>query len=135
MFQSGAPLGFGNVLFTCSSYNQLQMPHQSLQEWFNTGCFNTVPSQQLEDNLRTFPSRVASVRSYGMNVTNFSVHKIFPIYERVKLELRGDAEGITNTPNFAPPNLNPTSTAFGQVTDTQTSQEERRIFVGLRVLF
>jgi len=75
------------------------------------------------------------VRSFGMNITNLSVHKVFPVYERMKLELRGDAEGITNTPNFAAPNLTPTSTAFGQVTDTQTSQEERRIFVGLKLIF
>jgi hypothetical protein len=33
------------------------------------------------------------------------------------------------------PNLTPTSTLFGTVNATQTGQEERRIFVGLKLLF
>jgi len=136
-FQSGPPIAFGDVLFTCASYNQLQMPagQQSLQEWFNTGCFQRSSQLQLANNIRTFPTRISSVRSDGQNVTNFSVHKLFPLRERLKLELRGDAEGITNHPNFAAPNTAPTSSLFGQVTTTQTSQEERRIFVGLKVIF
>jgi len=40
-----------------------------------------------------------------------------------------------NTPNFSPPNTAPANTLFGQVTNTQTGQEERRIFVTLKLLF
>jgi hypothetical protein len=49
--------------------------------------------------------------------------------------LRGDAEGATNTPNFNPPNTAPANSLFGQVPRTQTGQEERRIFVGLKLIF
>lgn len=134
-FQSGAPIDFGNLIFTCSSYNQLQMRPQSLQEWFNTGCFQRSSQLQLANNIRTFPTRLASVRAAGMNIADLSVHKQFPVHERLKLELRGDAEGIMNHPNFAAPNTTPTSLLFGQVTSTQTGQEERRIFVGLKLMF
>ena len=51
------------------------------------------------------------------------------------MELRGDAEGIMNHPNLAAPNVNPASTLFGTVNATQTNQEERRIFVGLKLVF
>jgi hypothetical protein len=44
-------------------------------------------------------------------------------------------EGIANHPNFAVPNVNPTAAAFGQITATQTGQEERRISLGLKLLF
>ena len=48
---------------------------------------------------------------------------------------RGEAEGAMNPPNFEAPNTTPSSTLFGQVTTTQTGQEERRIFVSLKLLF
>ncbi len=70
-----------------------------------------------------------------MNIWDFAARKDFRLRERIKLQLRAEAEGATNTPNFAPPNVDPTSTLFGQVTATQSVQEERRISVGLKLLF
>jgi hypothetical protein len=63
------------------------------------------------------------------------VFKTFRLYERLRLQLRGQAEGVMNHPNFAAPNLAPTSSLFGSVNATQTGQEERRIFVGLKLIF
>jgi len=40
-----------------------------------------------------------------------------------------------NHPNFDAPNNNPASSLFGRVSATQTGQEERRIFVGLKLLW
>jgi hypothetical protein len=132
--QSGAPLSFGNVIFR-GTYDQLALPNRSPNQWFNTQLFERNSAAQLASNIRTFPSQIAAVRADGMNILDLAVHKQFRIRENLKLELRGDGEGILNHPNLAAPNLNPASSLFGQVTATQTNQEERRIFVGLKLIF
>ncbi|MBL8230985.1 MAG: TonB-dependent receptor [Bryobacterales bacterium] len=132
--QTGAPLGFGNVIYN-GTYGDLVLPNQSLQQWFNTAGFERRPAFQLEQNIRTFPLRLANIRSYGINVWDMSVQKNFQVHEKLKVQLRGEAEGAMNTPNFSPPNTAPTNTLFGQVVGTQTGQEERRIFVGLKLMF
>ncbi|MEZ5354480.1 MAG: carboxypeptidase regulatory-like domain-containing protein [Bryobacteraceae bacterium] len=134
--QSGAPLAFGNVIYN-GTYDQLRLSGsaQSNQRWFNTAGFETNPRAQLQDNIRNFPLRIAAARADGINVWDMSVHKNFRIFERLTAQLRGEAEGAMNHPNFSAPNTNPASTLFGQVTATQTGQEERRIFVTLKLIF
>ncbi len=134
--QSGPPLGFGNVIYR-GTYDQLRLSGagQSLQRWFNNGSFERSANLQLASNIRTFPSRIASVRGDGINVWDLSAHKNFKVRERLTVQLRAEVEGAMNTPNYSPPNTNPVSTLFGQVTNTQTGQEERRLFVTLRLLF
>lgn len=132
--QSGAPLGFSNVIYA-GTYADLGAGEQSVQRWFNTDGFERRAAFQLDQNLRSFPLRLSGVRSDGINVWDMSVIKDFRVFEGVKVQLRGEAEGATNTPNFSPPNTAPANTLFGRVTATQTGQEERRIFVGLKLIF
>ncbi|MGB9606237.1 MAG: hypothetical protein ACPL88_10225, partial [Bryobacteraceae bacterium] len=134
--QSGPGLTFGNVIYT-GRYRDLKLPAEvrSIDRWFNTDGFERNSQRQLAYNIRYLPSRFASVRADGMNLWDLSAHKNFKIWERLTLQLRGEAEGAMNTPNFAAPNTTPTSTLFGRVTATQTGQEERRIFVGLKLLW
>ncbi|MDX1979518.1 MAG: hypothetical protein SFV51_04560, partial [Bryobacteraceae bacterium] len=132
--QTGAPLNFGNVIYS-GTYTDLKESSQSLQRWFKTEGFERRAAFQLDQNIRTFPLRLANVRAYGINVWDMSINKNFQIFEGLKAQLRGEAEGAMNTPNFSPPNTVPTNTLFGQVTNTQTGQEERRIFVGLKLIF
>jgi hypothetical protein len=77
----------------------------------------------------------SGVLAGGINVRDLSAHKNFEVWERLTLQLRGKAEGAMNSPNFAGPNLAPTSTLSGRVTGTQTGQEERRTFAGLKLLW
>lgn len=134
--QSGPGLAFGNVIYT-GRYQDLKLPSglRNIDRWFNTDGFERNSQRQLANNIRTLPSRFASVRADGINVWDLSAHKNFKIWDRLTMQLRGDAEGAMNTPNFAAPNVSPTSSLFGRVTATQTGQEERRIFVGLKLLF
>ena len=134
--QSGPALAFGNVIYT-GKYSDLKLARdqRSPDLWFNTDNFVRNSQQQLANNIRTLPSRFAGVRADGMNVLDVSAQKLFRLREGLNLQLRGQAEGIANHPNFAPPNLAPASTNFGRVTATQTNQEERRVFVGLKLLF
>lgn len=135
-WQSGPALEFGNVIYT-GTWKNLALPEgeQSIDRWFNTANFERNNQRQLDHNIRTFPTRVGAVRGDGINVWDFSAHKNFQILEGLRLQLRGEAEGATNHPNFFTPNTAPTNSAFGMVTRTQTQQEERRIFVGLKVIF
>ena len=137
-YQSGPPLNFGNVIFTGSSYADLKLPgghRRPLNQWFNTSLFVTDSAQQLANNIRTFPLRLSAVRADGLNMWDASLHKNFSIREGLKLQLRGDVESLGNHPTFDPPNTAPTSSLFGKVSGTSTNQEERRVFVGLKLLF
>lgn len=134
--QSGAPMAFGNVLLRGTfDHIALSGNEQTLQRWFNTEVFERSPQKQLENNIRSLSSRLSAVRGDGIDVWDISLLKNFRIHERFTLQLRGEAEGAMNHPNFAMPNVNPVNTLFGSVNATQTGQEERRIFVGLKLLF
>jgi hypothetical protein len=135
-FQSGPPLALGNVIYSGTWEGlKLKGDARSLGRWFNTDGFERRSAAQPQNNIRTLSSRVATVRSDGINVVDFSVHKNFELWEGMKLQVRGEAEGATNHPNFAAPNTNPASTLFGVVSATQTNQEERRIFGGMKLIF
>ncbi|MEZ5352752.1 MAG: carboxypeptidase-like regulatory domain-containing protein [Bryobacteraceae bacterium] len=135
--QSGPALAFGNVIFTGDSYQGLRLSgdQQTIQRWFDTSGFERNARAQLASNIRAFPGRISGVRADGINVWDLSVLKNFRIWERLKVQLRGEAEGALNHPMFSPPNTVPSSTLFGQVTRTQTGQEERRIFVTMKLIF
>ena len=134
--QSGPGLAFGNVLYT-GTYADIKLSgdERSTDRWFNPDGFARNSQQQLASNIRTMSSRLSTVRADGINTMDVSLQKLFKLREGLNLQLRGQAEGIANHPNFAPPNLAPTNTSFGKVTATQTNQEERRIFVSLKLLF
>ena len=135
--QSGPALGFGNAIYN-GAYTDIRLPNseRSIDRWFNTAGFVTATGQQLANNIRTAPSRITAVRADGINVWDLSLQKTFPLRERVKLQFRAQAEGAMNHPNFATPNTTPTSTLFGMVSGTQgAGQEERRIFLGLKLTF
>jgi hypothetical protein len=134
--QSGPPLNFGNLIYRGTWQDLEAVPGgRSLQQWFNTAPFERNAQRQLAQNIRSLSSRTGAVRAHGINLWDLSAHKNFRIYEKVTVQLRGEAEGAMNTPNFSPPNMAPANTLFGRVTATQTGQEERRIFVGLKFLF
>ena len=62
-YQSGFPIGFGNVIYT-GNLDDVDLPasERTLTRWFNTDGFNKT-AQQLANNVRTFPLRLANVRS------------------------------------------------------------------------
>jgi len=134
--QSGAPLNWGNAIYT-GQFTDLRLSgdERKLDRWFNTAGFDRNNLRQLANNIRYMPSRISAVRADGIWVADVSLFKTFRLHERLKLQLRGEAEGVLNHPNFSAPNVGPVSTLFGSVNSTQTGQEERRVFVGLKLLF
>ncbi len=134
--QSGSPLDWGNIIYP-GRFSDLRLPggKQSLERWFNTDGFNKNAREQLANNIRTFPLRISGVRAAGINMWDLGLTKNITIRENVRLEIRGEAENAMNTPAFSPPNTTPTSSLFGQVTNTQFSGEQRRVFVGAKLVF
>jgi hypothetical protein len=118
--QSGAPLGFGNRIFTGDLDNiALPSDQRTAERWFNTDAgFNKVAAQQLASNIRTFPLRFGGVRSDNQSRWDFAISKTFPIKEQVKAMFRAEVFNAWNTTNFAGPNTDPTSNAFGTITGT-----------------
>jgi hypothetical protein len=127
-------LAWGNVLFTGSESNiPLSSGKRSIHEWFNTSGFVTASSQQLADNLRTFPLRLSNVRGDGQYLWNFAAIKAIPIHDSLQVQFRGEAYNAFNHPNMSDPNVTPTSSAFGTV--TSMDGYGREIQLALRVLF
>jgi Carboxypeptidase regulatory-like domain len=123
--QSGAPLGWGNMLYGC---NSLSITPRNVDNAFDTSCFNKVSAQQLSFNLRAFPS----VFGRWDNVRNIdiSVIKEMAITEKVKVQFRGEAFNAFNRPEFSSPSVSPTGAGFGKV--TSQANLPRQIQMALR---
>ena len=127
---SGAPLAFGNLIYNGGplNYNAENVNHA-----FDTSQFNTVSSQQLASNFRTFPSQFNNLRVDHTNNVNVTLTKTFKIGENVRVQFRGESFNLTNKPLFAAPNLTATSSAFGTIS-SQTNNP-RYIQFGARLTF
>jgi hypothetical protein len=104
-----------------------------VERWFNTDAgFEKSSARQLGSNIRTFPSRLTGLRADGFNNWDLSLLKNFRIAEKLKFQLRAEAQDALNHAMFASPNTSPASTLFGQVTST-VSGGQRAITLGGRL--
>jgi hypothetical protein len=124
--QSGAPLGFGNVIFNGDVKNiPLPASQRSADRWFNTDAgFNRDSTQQLGSNIRTFPLRFSGFRADVLSRWDFSMIKNFSITEKASFQIRAEVFNAWNHPSFNAPNLSPTSTAFGTITSTANESRQ-----------
>jgi len=76
-----------------------------------------------------------SVRGPRLTNYNLSVFRNFPVHDRAKLEIRGEAYNLTNTPNFDRPNGNINSLMFGQSNSLAPSYGPRTLQFAARVVF
>jgi len=129
--QSGAPLSWGNVLYYGGPLN-LQT-HQPNGPAFDITRFNTVSSQQLANNIRTFNTQFNNLRADPVKNLDLSVIKNFPLVEQKYLQIRFETFNTTNRVTFAAPSLTPTASTFGLIT-TQANTP-RRLQVGARLVW
>jgi hypothetical protein len=116
--QSGAPLGFGNVIFSGNLAGiVLPVSERTVDRWFNTEAgFERRAAFQLGASYRQFPLRFSGVRSDGINNVDASFIKKFRISEKFTAQFRMEAINAANHVQLANPNTTPTSTAFGTIT-------------------
>ncbi len=133
--QSGAPLGFGNIIFNGDIKNiPLPKSQRDVDRWFNVDAgFNRISSQQLASNIRRFPLRFSGIRGDNQNSWDFSIVKNFQLGERLKVNFRGDVYNAWNQTNFAGPNMAPANTAFGAI--TATAGDSRNWQLSLKVQY
>lgn len=82
----------------------------TLQQWFNVNAYTAPPNGTYGNSGRN------SVYGPGLTNINFSLGKTFPIWEKMSLEVRGDATNVFNHPSFGlpDPDIGPGHT--GQIT-------------------
>ncbi len=128
--QPGAPLGWGNLIYLGGPLN---VNSHRVDGAFDTTRFLRAANQQLDWNRRTFPTRFANLRADGVNQIDFSIIKSFYITEKVEFTYRCEFFNSTNRPIFSAPNLGPTATNFGAITNQ--ANQPRRIQMALRLVF
>lgn len=95
--------------------NQVGNPKASgqsgtIQQWFNPNAFQS-PAPGTFGNLHR-----NSVYGPGLHVINGSIHKTFPIFERVSFDLSANATNLINHPSFADPDLSIGAGHHAQIT-------------------
>jgi hypothetical protein len=130
MAQSGQLLNWGNVLHYGGP---IALDNPDVDRWFDTSVFENAAARQLQFNIRTFPSRINSVRQSGINNFDLSLLKNTRITERVRFQARVEFFNALNHPTFGAANTTPGNTNFGRV--TSQSNLPRQIQFGGRILF
>lgn len=102
-----------------------------VNKWFNTTCF----VQPAEFTLGTVSRTMPNLRQDGIHNLDFALFKNFDITPegRLKLQLRGEAFNLLNTPEFGAPNTQYGSSTFGEV--TSQSNNPRLIQVAAKVIW
>ena len=133
ILQSGSPLGFGNALLT-ADIRAVPLPgdERRAEKWFNTDVFVRDANRQLQQKYRQFPLRFGGVRADGQRASDWSLFKSFPIGERARVQFRAELYNAYNQASFNSPNTNPTSGAFGTVTDTASEAKNWQMSLFVR---
>jgi hypothetical protein len=131
--QSGAPLGFGQALFTGDTKDiVLPKNERGPDRWFNTDVFYKVSAQALGSNIRTAPLRYSNIRQDSQRRWDFSMIKYFHLNETMNFQFRAETFNALNEPVLRGPNTDPYNTSFGRI----TSQEPPRSWqFSLRLAF
>ena len=135
VYQSGAPLDFGNIAFNGDTHAIALPPDaRTADRWFNTDAgFVRDSSQALAYNVRTFPLRFSCVRGAAMNNWDLSALKNSRLADRAHLQFRAEFLNALNRAWFSNPNTIPTSTTFGVISSEMGNM--RRVQLGMKLVF
>lgn len=89
--------------------------------WFDTSAFAPVTTANFGTASRN------SLRGPGDSDLDLGLSRLFPITDRFHFELRAEAFNATNTPNFAIPANNASTSNFGEITSTFGSAADSRL--------
>jgi hypothetical protein len=131
---SGFPVDFPNAAPLTAKSAKLPSDQQSFYKWFDTSLFPKVAGPA-PYTLRDFPTRFPDVRFMGMHNFDISLNKSFPIYERLKAELRADFINLFNHPFVTEmASLDVTNASFGMLNLRQRN-DPRMIVLQFKLRF
>jgi len=110
---------------------------KKLNEWFDTSAFAAPPTVTANGvNVFTRLGTVGRDKVYGPGgkSADLSIQKNFQLYNRVVLELHGDAFNVTNTAQFTNPDAGIYDSNFGKITGIQ-SNSQRELQLAARLTF
>jgi len=134
--QTGDALGFGNAIFR-GDLKDIPLPvsQRRTERWFNVDAgFERDSRKQLASNIQTFPPRFSGIRADGINNFDLSLFKHFRIREGLRAQVRIESFNALNHVQFAAPNTNPYSTAFGAITG-ELGHGQRQITLAVKLIF
>lgn len=150
--QSGRPLELGNLYYNGDPGRlRTRIGGDHIDAAFDTSGFyftdalvqtngRVDPAKQRNDprirlayNLRTFPSRLAGLRSQPLNLWDISLIKNFLFSDSTRLQLRGEFLNAFNHPQFNNPVLDPASSNFGRI--TSQANLPRNVQLGIKLIF
>jgi hypothetical protein len=103
------------------------------QKWFDTTAFGRGPQNAFGSSGRNI------INGPGRIGTDMRLSRIFPITERFRFELMGEAFNLTNTPWFSNPSTNVDSGTYGEIRSTVTQSgrgvSDRQFRLGARLQF
>jgi hypothetical protein len=126
-YQPGALLNWGNIFFNgdlaaiAKSNPEIALlpdgTFDPTKTWFNidAGFVRATADQPAAFQKRVFPFRVDGVRGFSLSMINMSVSRTFNLGGSRTAQFRLDAQNLLNRQHYGNPNLDPTSTNFGQV--------------------
>ena len=85
--------------------------------WFNidAGFVRATADQPSQNQKRVFPFRIDGVRGQSKSFVNANIARTFDLGSRRTFQFRLDIQNLLNRQHYVNPDLNPTSTNFGQV--------------------
>src|SRR5687767_8077536 len=127
--------GVANYFFT-GDLDDIALDDPTRERWFNTDAgFEKDPARTpAAFQKRSFPFRIDGVRGMPLMFSNLSIQRNFGAGNGRTWQLRMDAQNIFNRQQWAAPNLNPSNTLFGQVTNVALNQMRFFTF-GVRTTF
>ncbi|SNT36380.1 Carboxypeptidase regulatory-like domain-containing protein [Granulicella rosea] len=118
LLQSGAPIGFGNIIYSGGPLNLNPRQTAPKTPAFDVSQFDTATADQptasvngvtVQTNIRTLHSTFGQYRADKVNNIDASVARQFKFRELVTGELRMEAFNALNHAEFGAPNMTPTS--------------------------
>jgi hypothetical protein len=134
-WQPGPLLSWGNLFFN-GNLDDIGKCAKTLDRWFNIDAgFERDPAKVAAAfQKRVFPTVIDGLRRDKTLLLNANIQRNILLRERVQLQLRLDAANVLNRTHYQAPNLDPTSTQFGTITNASTTAT-RFVMVIARIQF